>query len=110
MDLKSGRAVFKVIADGLHVIREFAGFSKRDESYTQFPGNQRSKNEPARFHAGNGRDISANVGMEQVVHGQSQRGRVFDERRNVFEENSRLWKIRNIPNGRSKPLHIKAPA
>ncbi len=91
--------VFEVVGLADRFVGEFPFFADRDEGQAQLLGEDRPEEEAARFDA---RDFCRFCFLRffhEKLHGGAEECRVAQDRGDIFEDNPRLGKIRDVADG-----------
>src|SRR5438270_5356539 len=93
MNLEGIGTVFKSVVKLCGSSRKFARFANRNKSRIETIGHCRTKNKAARFHAQHQVYVFVEVMLRKCVDQRSEAEFVFEQRRDVIEENAGLGKI-----------------
>ena len=96
MDLHGVGAVLQLVVSGKGVGGEFARLSHGNDPLAQFAGQGRAEQKSSRFDGHYGVDISVFIAFHQLSDGEIEGFHVAEERRYVFEDDSRLREIGHI--------------
>ena len=90
--------VFELVTVRVAFEGKFPRLPNRHKSNTQFERQRRGENEPARLGGDHRINLSTLIVIGKLVDGLPKSGRIIQQRGNVFEVDSRLGKIGNVPN------------
>src|ERR1700730_13889810 len=105
MQLHFGFPVLQSVGGAFGLVGESSFFSQRNEADAEFVGHRRSKKKPARIDSNNLVDLLTAALLEKNIDRRAKQAAIFQDRRDVFENDSLLWKIGHVAYGSTQPFY-----